>query len=154
MQELFMRAALKEAEKAQNEDEVPIGAVIVKDGKIIARAHNRKVKKNCAIHHAEIEAIQKACKKLGTWHLDDCDLYVTLEPCIMCAGAIINSRIRKVCFSTEDPKGGAFGSNMNVLEVKGLNHYPEVEKNVLKDESANILKTFFKAKREKAKNSL
>ena len=149
LNEKYMRAAMKEAHKAELNDEVPIGAVIVCDGKIIARAHNTRQTKQISTHHAEILCIEKACRKLNSWRLEDCDLYVTLEPCPMCAGAIQQSRIRKVVFGAYDPKGGFFGSNFNINEVKGLNHYPEVEGGILKEETAQLLKEFFKKKRER-----
>ena len=149
LNEKYMRAAMKEAHKAELKDEVPIGAVIVCDGKIIARTHNTRQTKQISTHHAEILCIEKACRKLNSWRLEDCDLYVTLEPCPMCAGAIQQSRIRKVVFGAYDPKGGFFGSNFNINEVKGLNHYPEVEGGILKEETAQLLKEFFKKKRER-----
>ncbi len=149
LNEKYMRAAMKEAYKAEQKDEVPIGAVIVYDGKVIARAHNTRQTKQISTHHAEILCIEKACRKLNSWRLEGCDLYVTLEPCPMCAGAIQQSRIRKVVFGAYDPKGGFFGSNFNINEVKGLNHYPEVEGGVLKEETAQLLKDFFKKKRER-----
>ena len=149
LNEKYMRAAMKEAYKAELKDEVPIGAVIVYDGKIIARAHNTRQTKQISTHHAEILCIEKACRKLNSWRLEGCDLYVTLEPCPMCAGAIQQSRIRKVVFGAYDPKGGFFGSNFNINEVKGLNHYPEVEGGVLKEETAQLLNDFFKKKRER-----
>ena len=143
-----MNAAYKEAQKAFNEDEVPIGCVIVKDGKIIARAHNKKEKKNSAIFHAEIECIKKANKKVNDWYLKDCDIYVTLEPCMMCTGAIINSRIRKIYFACKDPKGGAITSNINILEIKNINHYPEIEYGIMEKECSELLKEFFRNKRK------
>ena len=149
LNEKYMRAAIKEAYKAELKDEVPIGAVIVHDGKIIARAHNTRQTKQISTHHAEILCIEKACRKLNSWRLEECDLYVTLEPCPMCAGAIQQSRIRKVVFGAYDPKGGFFGSNFNINEVKGLNHYPEVEGGVMKEETAQLLKDFFRKKRER-----
>ena len=149
LNEKYMRAAMKEAHKAELKDEVPIGAVIVCDGKIIARAHNTRQTKQISTHHAEILCIEKACRKLNSWRLEGCDLYVTLQPCPMCAGAIQQSRIRKVVFGAYDPKGGFFGSNFNINEVKGLNHYPEVEGGILKEETAQLLKDFFKKKRER-----
>ncbi|MBR5005355.1 MAG: nucleoside deaminase [Erysipelotrichaceae bacterium] len=149
LNEKYMRAAMKEAHKAELNDEVPIGAVIVCDGKIIARAHNTRQTKQISTHHAEILCIEKACRKLNSWRLEGCDLYVTLEPCPMCAGAIQESRISKVVFGAYDPKGGFFGSNFNINEVKGLNHYPEVEGGILKEETAQLLKDFFKKKRER-----
>ena len=151
MEEKFMKEALKEAQKAFDKEEVPVGAVIVKDNKIIARAHNIKELKHDATSHAEILAIQKACKKLGAWRLSDCDMYVTLEPCSMCAGALINARIRKLYIGTQDDKTGACGSVLNLLEYK-FNHKIEVEKYILKDECETILKDFFKMLRERNKN--
>jgi len=151
MEEKFMQEALKEAQKAFDKDEVPVGAVIVKDNKIIARAHNIKEQKHDATSHAEILAIQKACKKLGAWRLSDCDMYVTLEPCSMCAGALINARIRNLYIGTQDDKTGACGSVLNLLEYK-FNHKIEVHKYILKDECETILKTFFKKLRERNKN--
>ena len=149
LKEKYMRVALKEAFKAQKKDEVPIGAIIVYQDKIIARAHNTRQTKQISTHHAEILCIEKACKKLNSWRLEDCELYVTLEPCPMCAGAIQQARIKKVYFGAYDPKGGFFGSNFNINEVKGFNHYPEVEGGVLKEEAAQMLKSFFKMKRER-----
>ena len=105
--------------------------------------------KQCSTAHAEILAIEKACKKLGSWRLEDCDLYVTLEPCPMCSGAIIQSRIRNVIFGAYDPKGGCMGSNMNINDVRGFNHYPDIEGGILQDECSRLLKDFFKAKRKK-----
>ncbi|MDO5438811.1 MAG: nucleoside deaminase [Erysipelotrichaceae bacterium] len=147
----FMAEALKEARKALKYDEVPIGCVIVKEGKVLSRAFNRKVTKQDATCHAEIEAIRKAVKKIGNWHLDDCDLYVTLEPCLMCIGAIIQSRIRKVVFATRDPKGGAICSNLRIEDVRGLNHYPQIEEGDHQEEASSLLKEFFRKKRNKTK---
>lgn len=144
--EEFMNLAIKEAIVASKEDEVPIGAVIVKDGKVIAKAHNKKVKKQDATAHSEIECIKKASKKLETWHLDNCDIYITLEPCIMCAGAIVNARIKNVYYAAKDPKGGAMGSNMDITLVRKLNHYPHYEFKEDKD-YIKLLKEFFKNKR-------
>lgn len=145
----FMKQAMKEAEKACKKDEVPIGAVLVKDGKVISRGHNTRETKQISTHHAEINCIEKACKKIGTWRLEDCTLYVTLEPCPMCAGAIFQSRIKKVVFGAYDPKGGSYGSCFNLNDVKGLNHYPEVVGGVCQEECSTILKEFFKRKRMK-----
>lgn len=150
--EKFMKEALKEAQKAYNKEEVPVGAVIVKDNKIIARAHNLKETSLNAVSHAEILAIQKACKKLGAWRLTDCDMYVTLEPCSMCAGALINSRIRKLYIGTNDPKTGACGSKLNLLEDIEFNHTIEIERDVMQKECETILKDFFKFLRERNKN--
>lgn len=148
--EKFMKQAIKEAKKAYEKEEVPVGAVIVKDGKIIARGHNLKETKLNTIKHAEIIAIEKASKKLSGWRLENCDLYVTLEPCAMCAGAIINSRIRKVYIGTDDEKTGACGSVLNLFEYK-FNHKVEVEKGILKQECKEILQRFFKELRLKRK---
>lgn len=144
MQEKFMKEALKEAKKAYDKLEVPVGAVIVKDGKIIARAHNLKETKFDTTNHAEIIAIQKASKKLKSWRLLDCEMYVTLEPCSMCAGAIINSRIKKVYIGANDEKTGAVGSVLNLFEDYKFNHNVEFEKGILKEDCENILKDFFK----------
>jgi len=143
----YMRMALQEAKKARDIDEVPVGAVIVKEGKVLARSHNEKETRKDVTKHAEIIAIQKASKKLDNWHLDDCILYVTLEPCAMCAGAIMQARIKKVVFGAFDPKGGSLESCFQLYNIKGFNHYPEVESGVLEEESAGLLKDFFKAKR-------
>lgn len=148
MQEKFMWQAIKEAQKAYSIGEVPVGAVIVKDNKIIARAYNRKETGKDTTKHAEIIAIQKASKKLETWRLIDCEMYVTLEPCSMCAGAIIQSRIKKIYIGTMDEKTGACGSVLNLLEDYKFNHQVEVEKNVLKTECEEILKQFFKELRK------
>ena len=142
--EHYMKQALKEAEKAYKKLEVPVGAVIVKDGKIIARAHNQKETRTDTTKHAEILAIQKASKKLESWRLIDCEMYVTLEPCSMCAGAIIQSRIRKIYYGTKDLKTGAVGSVFNLLEDYTFNHHVEYESGILKDECEQILKDFFK----------
>ena len=152
MKEKFMKEALKEAKKAYKKDEIPVGAVIVKDNKIIARAHNLKESKNNSVYHAEILAIQKACKKLNSWRLLDCEMYVTLEPCSMCAGALINSRIKKVYIGTADEKTGACGSKLNLLEDFKFNHIVEIEKYILKDECEEILKDFFKNLRKRKKD--
>lgn len=144
--EKWMKEAIKQAKKAAQKDEVPIGCVIVKDDQIIARAYNKREMKQCSTAHAEILAIEKACKKLGSWRLEDCDLYVTLEPCPMCSGAIIQSRIRNVIFGAYDPKGGCMGSNMNINDVRGFNHYPDIEGGILQDECSRLLKEFFKGK--------
>ena len=150
--EKFMMEALKEAKKAYDKLEVPVGAVIVKEGKIIARAHNLKETKYDTTKHAEILAIQKASKKLESWRLIDCEMYVTLEPCSMCAGALINSRIKKVYIGASDKKTGAVGSVFNLLEDYTFNHKVEYQKGVLQDECENILKDFFKKLREVKKN--
>ena len=144
----YMLEALKEAELAKLEDEVPIGCVIVKDDKIIARAHNQRETTNNPLGHAEILAIKKASELLNDWQLVDCDLYVTIEPCIMCGGAIIQSRIRKVIYGAPDLKGGAFGSSINILDAQNINHRPEIVKGVLMEECTKIIKDYFKNKRK------
>ena len=143
-----MSLALKEAQKALLEDETPIGCVIVKDDKVIARGHNKRETKNLVTSHAEIEAITKANKKLKSWRLVDCDLYVTVEPCIMCGGAIIQSRIRNVYYGAKDLKGGAFGSSINILEANNINHRPNIIGGILEEECAIIIKNYFKNKRK------
>ena len=147
MKKDFMEVAYAQALLAYKEDEVPVGCVIVKDEKIISKAHNKKVKKNCAIFHAEIECIKSATKKINNWNLSGCDMYVTLEPCMMCTGAIINSRIKNVYYACEDPKGGALVSNIKINKIKNLNHYPNVSRGTLNKECSNLLKDFFKNKR-------
>lgn len=142
-----MRAALKEADKAELIDEVPIGCVIVKDGKIIARGFNKRETMNDPTGHAEIIAIKKASKKLNDWQLIGCELYVTLEPCIMCSGAIIQSRIKRVVYGADDLKGGAFGSSINVLDAENINHHPEIVKGVLKEQCSNKITSYFRKKR-------
>ena len=144
----YMKLALKEAKKAEAIDEVPIGCVIVKDDKVIARAFNRRESKRMAISHAEIEAINKANKKLGAWRLEDCDIYITIEPCIMCAGAILQARFKRVIFGAKDFKGGAFGSSINVLTADNINHHPEVIGGVLEEECSLLISNYFKNKRK------
>lgn len=153
MKEKFMKEALKQAQKAYDKLEVPVGAVIVKDGKIIARAYNQKEEKNDTTNHAEMLAIKKASKKLGSWRLLDCDMYVTLEPCSMCAGALIQSRVRKVYIGASDEKTGACGSVLNLLEDYKFNHKVEIEKGVMQAECEAMLKKFFKELRELKKTS-
>ena len=147
MNNKFMDIAYKEAIMAMQEDEVPIGAVIVKDGKVIARAHNNKEKKNDPMGHAEMVCIRKANKKLDDWYLKDCEMYVTLEPCAMCVGALINARVKKVYFGARDFKGGALGGLFNLLDQKGFNHYFEFEY-LEEKECGQILKDYFKGKRK------
>lgn len=147
--EIYMRLALLEAKKAASEDEVPIGCVIVKDNKVISKGHNRREIKNDVTSHAEIEAIRKASKRLQDWQLIDCDLYVTIEPCLMCMGAIIQSHIRNIYYGSEDPKGGAVISSLNICDVKNLNHHPHIEGGILKSECSQIMKNYFSQKRKK-----
>ena len=144
--EIFMREALALAKRAEELDEVPVGAVAVKDGKIIATAYNTRQTEKCATHHAEILAIEAACRALGGWRLPGVTLYVTMEPCAMCAGAIINARIPRVVYGTADIRFGAFGSKLD-LAAAGLNHTPEVEGGVLGDEARDMLSTYFRRKR-------
>ena len=145
--EKYMLEALKEASLAALEDEVPIGCVIVKDGEIIAKAHNQRDKTNNPLGHAEVLAIKKASEILKDWQLVNCELYVTIEPCLMCAGAIIQSRIKRVIYGAPDLKGGAFGSSINVLDASNINHRPEIVKGILESECSQIIKDYFKSKR-------
>lgn len=142
--EYYMKFALAESKKAFAGGESPIGAVIVMDGKIIASAHNMRETKNDATNHAEISAIRKAGKKLGSWRLENCDIYVTLEPCAMCAGAIIQSRIRTLYYGAADPKAGAAGSVIDILGDKIFNHKVKVISGILEGESSEILRQFFR----------
>lgn len=154
--EYFMKEALKEAKKAYKKLEVPVGVVIVKDGRIIARGHNQKESKNSPIMHAEIMAIEKACRKLDNWRLNDCEMYITLEPCAMCAGAIMNSRIKKIYIGAMEHNSGACGSKLNLLQDYEFETQVEIETNVMKEECENILKQFFKeirANKTKEKNN-
>lgn len=148
----FMRLALKEAKKAEAIDEVPIGAVIVKDNKVIARGFNHRENKMMVTSHAEIEAINKANKKLQNWRLVDCDIYVTVEPCLMCMGAIYQAHFKNVYFGSIDPKGGAVTSSIEFNNIKNLNHYPNIEGGILEEECSNIIKDYFKKKRDAKKH--
>ncbi|MCQ2467257.1 MAG: nucleoside deaminase [Clostridia bacterium] len=150
--ERFMLLAIKEAMKSYALGECPIGCVIVKDGKVISRAHNLRMTKNNSLYHAEVLAINKACKKLNSWRLLDCDIYVTLEPCTMCSGSIIQSRIRNLYFGAYEPKSGAICSCNDILNVKhGHNHEVTYEGGILEELNSTILKTFFKELRESKK---
>ena len=142
MNEIYMLEALNQAKKAYSKADVPVGAVIVKDNKIIATSYNKKEKNKNAIKHAEIDVINKACKKLHTWHLEDCILYTTLEPCLMCSGAIIQSRINKIYYATDNPNFG------EIELIKKYNKKIIIEKGLLQKESNNLLKKFFKEKRK------
>ena len=144
MEEKFMKEALKQAKKAASIGETPIGAVIVRDGEIIARGYNKRETKKNALLHAEIIAINKACKKLGGWRLPRCEMYVTLEPCPMCAGAIINSRIENVYFGAYDKKSGCAGSVINLFESGMFNHNVNVTGGITEDKCASILTEFFR----------
>lgn len=146
----YMELALKEAQKSEKKDEVPVGAVIVLNGQVIAKAHNLTEKKQSAIAHAEINAIKKACKKLKSWRLLDCEMYVTLEPCPMCAGAIANARIKSVYFGAYEPKSGCAESKYKILSDNGLNHSVEYLGGIMQEECSQMLKSYFKKKREKS----
>lgn len=148
--EYFMSIALKEAKKALEIDEVPIGCVIVKDDKVISRGFNHRESKFDVTSHAEMEAIRKANKKLHGWRLEDCDIYVTVEPCIMCGGAIIQARFKNVYYGAKDYKGGAFGSSLNILEAKNINHHPHVFGGILEKECSEIISNYFKTKRKQS----
>ena len=145
--DIYMNIALEEARLAFEHDEVPVGAVVVCRGNVIARAHNLREKQQLATAHAEVLAIEEACRKLRTWRLDECTLYVTLEPCTMCIGASVLARVKTIVFGAPDPKGGSLGSLYNLLTIQGLNHYPNVISGVLAEESSALLKAFFKTKR-------
>ena len=152
--EYFMALAIKEAKKAQTKGEVPIGAVIVQNGEVLARAHNLRQTSFDSTAHAEILALKKASKKLKTWHLVDCELFVTLEPCPMCSGAIINSRLKRVVFGAYDKKAGCCGTLYNLPLDERFNHRPQqVKGGVLQDECASLLSDFFKNIRTKKQDS-
>ena len=147
----YMREALIEAEKALKGDETPIGAIITMDGEIIARGSNRRNTDKNPLAHAEIIAINEAAQKIEDWRLEGCTLYVTLEPCPMCAGAIVQSRIPKVVFGARSPKAGFAGSVMNILQLETLNHQVEVVEGVLQEECSQIVKTYFRQMRQARK---
>ena len=151
MDEYYMGIALEEAKKAKALGEVPIGAVLVRDGKILAKTHNLREKEQQATAHAEILAIQEANKTLDSWRLTDTVLYVTMEPCAMCGGAIIQSRIGRLVFGTYDPKGGVCGSIFNLFEQEGMNHEVSVTGGILEEDCSQILKDFFQSLRKKKK---
>ena len=151
MDEKFMKQAIKQEKKAAEIGEVPIGAVLVKDGKIIARGYNKREKDMCADAHAELIAIRKACKKEQNWRLSGSTIYVTLEPCPMCTGAIINARVDRVVFGAPNPQSGACGTHLNLLNMNLLNHTAEVTSGVLQDECVDLMKAFFKTVRERNK---
>ena len=142
-----MNEALKEARKSYKNGDVPVGAVIVKNGKIISRAHNEKEKKHSAIKHAEIIAIERACKKIKNWHLEDCEMYVTLEPCLMCAGALLQSRIKTLVYATENEKFGYVKSIEKILTNQKNNHKIKIISGICREESQILLRDFFKEKR-------
>ena len=151
--ERYMAEAIRQARKAVAIDEVPIGCVIVHDNKIIARGYNRRNCDASTLAHAEIMAIRKASKKLGDWRLEECTMYVTLEPCPMCAGAIVQARIPKVVIGAMNPKAGCAGSILDMFQVKQFNHQVESEKGVLEEECRNLMKNFFKELRKKKKKA-
>ena len=151
--EKYMKAALREAKKAYKLDEVPIGCVIVQNDKIIARGYNRRNTDKNTLAHAEISAIKKASKKTGDWRLEDCTMYVTLEPCQMCAGAIVQSRLGKVVIGSMNPKAGCAGSVINLLQMKQFNHQVEMETGILDGECSAMLSGFFQELREKKKQA-
>lgn len=142
--EKYMKEAIRQAKKAGASLEVPIGCVIVRDGKIIARGYNRRNTDKSTLSHAELLAIRKASKKVGDWRLEDCTLYVTLEPCQMCAGAIVQARMKRVVIGSMNPKAGCAGSILNLLEMERFNHQVEVERGVLQEECSTLLSGFFK----------
>ncbi len=144
----FMKAAYKEAKKAELENEVPVGAVVVYQNKVIARAYNKREQMQSFHAHAEFLAMMKAAKKIGSWRLEDCDVYVTMEPCQMCAGAMIQSRIKNLYYGAKDPKAGAVGSVLNLMEIP-FNHQINVVSGMMAEESQELLKSFFKKLREK-----
>ena len=147
----FMKEAIRQAKKAYALDEVPIGCVIVQEGKIIARGYNKRNMKKNTLAHAEILAINKASKVLGDWRLEDCTMYVTLEPCPMCAGAIVQARIPRVVIGSMNPKAGCAGSVLNLLQQDGLNHQVEITKGVLAEECSGLMTSFFRELRKKKK---
>lgn len=146
--ELYMKEAIALAKMAEEIDEVPVGALIVRGGEVIARAYNTRESSKCATHHAELLAIERACEALGGWRLPETTLYVTMEPCCMCAGAIVNARIPRVVFGTHDIRFGAFGSAVDLTKLS-LNHTPEVLGGVLEEETRSILTEYFRRKRVK-----
>lgn len=151
MDEKYMKEAIRQAQKAYALQEVPIGCVIVSEGKIIGRGYNRRITDKNTLSHAELNAIRKASKRLNDWRLDDCTLYVTLEPCQMCAGAIVQARIRRVVIGTMNPKAGCAGSLMNLLAVPAFNHQVEITRGVLAEPCRKMMQSFFKELRQRQK---
>ena len=151
--EVYMKEALKQARKAKKIGEVPIGCVIVYQGKIIGRGYNRRTTDKNTLSHAELNAIRKASRVMGDWRLEDCDMYVTLEPCQMCSGAIVQARMRKVYIGCMNPKAGCAGSVLNLLQVERFNHQVEFETGILGEECSMLLKEFFKELRENGKKA-
>lgn len=144
MDEMYMKEAIRQAKKAGKIDEVPIGCVIVYENKIIARAYNKRNTQKNTLAHAELLAISKASKVLGDWRLEDCTIYITLEPCQMCAGAIIQARIKRVVIGSMNPKAGCAGSILNLLQMEQFNHQAEIQIGILEEECSILLKDFFK----------
>jgi tRNA(adenine34) deaminase len=149
--EKFMKAAIAQAKKAAAIDEVPIGCVIVRDGKIIARGYNRRNIEKNTLAHAELSAIRKASKKTGDWRLEDCTMYITLEPCQMCAGAIVQSRMQRVVIAAMNAKAGCAGSVLNLLQMPQFNHQVEITRGVLEEECSSMLSSFFRELRRRGK---
>lgn len=149
IKEKYMKKALKLAKKAAKSGEVPIGCVIVYENEIIGKGYNRRKEKHSTLAHAEITAIKQACKKLGDWRLEGCTMYVTLEPCMMCAGACVQARIDKVVIGAENPKAGCAGSIINILQMKEFNHQVEIERGILGEKCSKLLTEFFKSMRER-----
>ena len=149
--EIYMKEAIRQAKKAKALDEVPIGCVIVYEDKIIARGYNRRNTDKNTLSHAELNAIRKASKKLGDWRPEGCTMYITLEPCQMCAGAIVQARVSRVVIGSMNPKAGCAGSVLNILQMDRFNHQVELTKGVLQEECSTMLSEFFKELREKKK---
>ena len=149
--EKFMKEAIRQAKKAEAIGDVPIGCVIVSDGRIIARGYNKRNKNKTVLAHAELLAMSKACRKAGDWRLEDCTMYITLEPCQMCAGAIVQARIPRVVIGSMNPKAGCGGSILNLLQMKEFNHQVEVTRGVLEEECSEMLSAFFRKLRQKKK---
>lgn len=152
--EKYMKTAIKEAQKALALGDVPIGCVIVCDGRIIGRGYNRRTADKNVLSHAEINAVKKACKKMGDWRLENCTMYVTLEPCPMCAGAIVQARIPRVVIGCMNPKAGCAGSVLNLLDEKGFNHRVQTEIGVMEEECSKLMRDFFKELRKRVKNGI
>ena len=149
--EKFMKEAIRQAKKAEAIGDVPIGCVIVSEGRIIARGYNKRNKNKTVLAHAELLAMSKACKKTGDWRLEDCTMYITLEPCQMCAGAIVQARIPRLVIGSMNPKAGCGGSVLNLLQMKEFNHQVEVTRGVLEEECSEMLSAFFRKLRQKKK---
>ena len=150
--EMYMKEAYRLAKKAYRQEETPIGCVIVRDGRIIGKGYNRRNKKKNSLAHAEIMAISQACKKVGDWRLEDCTMYVTLEPCPMCAGAIVQARMPQVVIGARNPKAGCAGSVINILDMDGFNHRVELVEGVMREECEQLMTGFFRELREKKKS--